>query len=247
MEKIKIPTPFNIELDFELANMMQRFFAWLIDLLVQITYVFIAYRLAFYFFDGSKTSGENKAVMYNEYAVMMLLSLPVLLYHLGSEVTMNGQSIGKKLIGIRVISESGNRPSFYQFLLRWLLRPFETIFFFIPVFFCMLITKKNQRFGDLAAGTLVIVSRVKTNINNTIFLELEESYQPRYLNVLQLSDRDMNIIKTILDSSIKQKNYEFAERTSAKIRTALRITDYQHPVEFLETILKDYNYLSNKN
>lgn len=247
MEKIKIPTPFNIELDFELANMMQRFFAWIIDLLVQIAYAFIAYRIAFYFFENGGKSSKNNTLMYNEYAVMMLLSLPVLLYHLGSEVTMNGQSIGKKLIGIKVISESGNRPSFYQFLLRWLLRPIETIFFLIPVFFCMLITKKNQRFGDLAAGTLVIVSRVKTDINNTIFLELEESYQPRYQNVLQLSDRDMNIIKTILDTSIKQKNYEFAERTSAKIRTALRITEYQHPVEFLETILKDYNYLSNKN
>ena len=57
----------------------------------------------------------------------------------------------------------------------------------------------------------------------------------------------MNIIKTILDASLKQKNYELAERTSAKIRTALKITDYQHPVEFLETVLKDYNYLSNKN
>lgn len=247
MEKIKIPTSFNIELDFQLANLLQRFFAWFIDLLIQIAYVMIAYWLAFYFFDKGKKSGESKSVMYNEYAVMMLLSLPILLYHLGSEVAMNGQSVGKKLIGIKVISENGNRPSFYQFLLRWLLRPFETIFFCIPVFFCMLITKKNQRFGDLAAGTLVIVSRVKTNINNTIFLELEETYQPRYLNVLQLSDRDMNIIKTILDSSIKQKNYEFAERTSAKIRTALHITDYQPPVEFLETILKDYNYLSNQN
>ncbi len=247
MEKIKIPTPFNIDLDFELANMVQRFFAWFIDLLIQIAYAFIAYRIAFYFFDGSLKSSVNTASVYNEYAVLMLLSLPVLLYHLASEVTMNGQSIGKKLIGIKIISENGNRPSFYQFLLRWLLRPFETIFFFIPVFFCMLITKKNQRFGDLAAGTLVIVSRVKTNINNTVFLELDESYQPRYQNVLQLSDRDMNIIKTILDTSIKQKNYEFAERTSAKIRMALRITEYQHPVEFLETILKDYNYLSNKN
>ncbi len=246
MEKIKIPTSFNIELDFELANMIQRFFAWFIDLLVQIAYVFIAFEIVSIFFN-SKISSNSEATIYNEDAVFIIASIPVLLYHLLSEVTLNGQSIGKKLLGIKVISESGNRPSFYQFLLRWLIRPFETIFFFIPVFLCMLISRKNQRFGDLAAGTLLIVSRVKSNINDTVFFDLAESYKPRYNNVLQLSDRDMNIIKTILDSSIKQKNYEFAERTSAKIRTALRITDYQHPVEFLETILKDYNYLSDKN
>jgi hypothetical protein len=108
----------------------------------------------------------------------------------------------------------------------------------------MLSGKKTQRLGDLAAGTLVIKTRVQSSISNTVFFELEDSYQPRYTNVLRLSDRDMNIIKTILDTSRKQNNYSLAERTSDKIRSALNISDYQDPVEFLETILKDYNYLS---
>ena len=247
MEKIKIKSSFNIELDFELANIIQRFGAWTIDLIVQITYAVLAFQFIVHLLPSDEKAARSEAAFYNEDAIFMLAGIPLLLYHLVSEVTLNGQSIGKKLLGIKVISEAGNRPFFYQFLLRWLIRPFENTFFFIPVFICMLVSKKNQRFGDLAAGTLVIVSRVKTNLNDTIFLNLDENYQPRYANVLQLSDRDMNIIKTVLDTSRKQKNHEFAERTSAKIRTALRITDYQHPLLFLETILKDYNYLSNKN
>ena len=262
MEKIKIPTSFNIELDFEVANLVQRFAAWFLDLIVQIVYMLVMYR----YFLSSLSFGSDITSVIGE----VVIYLPILLYHLLSEVILNGQSLGKKIVGIRVISETGSRPSFYQYLLRWLIRPFDVTslgvgflavsfstkggdWLFVLLYLVVLVTaivvliKKHKRLGDLAAGTLVIISRVKTDINDTIFFELEDTYQPRYQDVLRLSDRDMNIIKTILDTSVKQKNYELAERTSAKIRTALQITDYQHPVEFLETVLKDYNYLSNKN
>jgi uncharacterized RDD family membrane protein YckC len=52
----------------------------------------------------------------------MILLLPVALYHLIFEITMNGQSPGKKIIGLRVVDENGGRPSISQFVIRWLLR-----------------------------------------------------------------------------------------------------------------------------
>ncbi len=267
MNKIKIPTSFNIELDFEQANVGQRFLAWLLDLMVQLSYLVLAFRLLGLFLLNFKNNNTDASDAYNLTALQMLITIPVLLYHLVSEVYMNGQSIGKKLLGIKVISESGNRPSFYQYLLRWLLRPFDVtslglgvlilllsgdandgfviLFYLVVVIVAVTVMfKKNKRLGDLSAGTLVIASRVKSDLNDTIFFDLEENYEPRYQNVLLLSDRDMNIIKTILDSSIRHNNHDLAERTSAKIRTALKISDYQHPFAFLETVLKDYNYLS---
>jgi uncharacterized RDD family membrane protein YckC len=244
MDKIKIPTSFNIELEFELADVMRRFLGWLMDLFVQIAYLMIVSQMLESYLAGTKNTDRNLPFMYNLNSVEILLYVPLLLYHLMSELLMNGQSIGKKIAGIRVISASGNRPSVYQFLLRWLIRPFDTYFFLLPALISMLVSKKIQRLGDLAAGTLVIKTRVKSSISNTVFFELEDSYQPRYTNVLRLSDRDMNIIKTILDTSRKQNNYSLAERTSDKIRTALNITEHQDPIEFLETILKDYNKLS---
>ncbi len=41
MDKIKIPTSFNIELEFELADVMRRFFGWLMDFMIQIAYLVI--------------------------------------------------------------------------------------------------------------------------------------------------------------------------------------------------------------
>ena len=247
MDKIKIPTSFNIELEFELADVMRRFLDWFIDFVIQIAYLMIVSELVETYLASNKKGDNGAPFMYNLSSVELLLYVPILLYHLMSELLMNGQSIGKKIAGTRVISESGSRPSVSQFLLRWLIRPFDVFFFLMPALVSMLVSKKTQRLGDLAAGTLVIKTRVKSSISNTVFFELEDSYQPRYANVLKLSDRDMNIIKTILDTSRKQSNYSLAERTSDKIRTALNITEYQHPVEFLETILKDYNYLSSHN
>jgi uncharacterized RDD family membrane protein YckC len=244
MDKIKVPTSFNIELEFELADVMRRFFGWFIDFIIQIAYLMIVSTIMESYLAGTKNNDPDLPFLYNLNSVEILLCVPLLVYHLMSELLMNGQSIGKKIVGVRVISGSGSRPSVYQFLLRWLIRPFDTYFFLLPALISMLVSKKTQRLGDLAAGTLVIKTRVNSSISNTVFFELEDTYQPRYTNVLRLSDRDMNIIKTILDTSRKQNNYSLAERTSDKIRTALNITEHQDPVEFLETILKDYNKMS---
>ncbi|MGZ4091085.1 MAG: RDD family protein, partial [Bacteroidia bacterium] len=108
-------------------------------------------------------------------------------------------------------------------------------------------TKKNQRLGDLAAGTLIIKTKIQTDINDMVFFELNEDYQPRFKEVMLLSDRDMNTIKGVLNNCRRYKTFDVAARMSEKIRNVLNIPDYQEPVEFLETLLKDYNYFSNQN
>ena len=248
MDKIKIPTSFNIELEFETAEFHKRLFAWIIDIIILYCYIIIVSKLLNYYVTANKPSGQNLPFWYNLSGLVMLLYIPVLLYHLVCELTMNGQSIGKKLMRIKVISENGSRPALYQFLMRWLLRLADFgISLGLAGFISVLVSKKSQRLGDIAAGTLVIKTNTKPALSDTVFFELEDDYQPRYKDVMRLSDRDMNVIKSILDASIKHKNFELAERTSGKIRTVLNIQEYQHPVEFLETVLKDYNYLSNQN
>jgi len=56
----------------------------------------------------------------------------------------------------------------------------------------------------------------------------------------------LNIIKSVYSTVIKKNDYALAERTASKIESALKIQTKQHPLTFLETLLKDYNYLSTK-
>lgn len=247
MEKIQIATSFNIELEFETPEFHKRLFAWLIDLFIIITYYTIIYNIINKVAATYKPADNNMPFIYNISAVQLLLLVPVFIYHLFFEVVMNGQSIGKKLMGLRVIGENGGRPALHQYLIRWLLRPFDFFFFGLVGLLTVVNTKKNQRLGDLAAGTLVIKSKIETDINDTVFFELNDNYKPKFKEVMRLSDRDMNIIKGVLNSSRKYNNFDVAARTSEKVRNVLNITEYQEPVEFLETLLKDYNYFSNQN
>ncbi len=56
------------------------------------------------------------------WAVGLVLVLPFILYHPVSEILMNGQSVGKRLMGIQVVNENGGKPSVSQYIIRWLIR-----------------------------------------------------------------------------------------------------------------------------
>ena len=172
MEKIKIPTSFNIELDFETPEFHKRLFAWAIDICILIVY----YNIMMYVLRAimpSHNSGNNLPLLYNMNALYLLFLLPILLYHLFFEIIMNGQSIGKKLMNIKVIGENGGRPALHQYLIRWLTRPFDLVFSLgLAGLLTTIMSKKNQRLGDMAAGTLVIKTKIETDIDDTVFLEV---------------------------------------------------------------------------
>jgi uncharacterized RDD family membrane protein YckC len=209
---------------------------------------------------------------YNLWAIVLLLLLPFLVYHVVCEITMNGQSIGKKLMGIRVVNENGGRPSISQLIIRWLIRtsdymllmiilyaPYAMMFgakFFYAVGASLILLatdvilvnagKKGQRLGDLLAHTLLISTKQQGEIEDTVFLQVEDLYKPQFPQVMQLSDRDINSLKGILDTARKRHDYELAEKASSKIQSHLNIQTSLSAFDFLEVLLKDYNYLVTK-
>lgn len=81
-------------------------------------------------------------------------------YAIFLEGLWNGQTVGKKVFGLRVIQESGVRISWLQAVLRNLARPVDRL----PIFYLVggltaLFTPSQQRLGDLLAGTVVIRER----------------------------------------------------------------------------------------
>lgn len=96
MSIIRVTTNFNIDLEFEAAPFYKRLFAWLIDMVVLIIYMVVAAK----FLNWLARQSSTESV----WAVFMLLILPYLTYHLICEITMNGQSVGKRLLSIRVVN-----------------------------------------------------------------------------------------------------------------------------------------------
>lgn len=246
MNQIVIPTSFNIELEFTSAPFAKRLLAWVIDFVILILYsVIVKMSIA----SGPSPSSGDLSAQYNISFLMLILYTPALVYHLLCELYMNGQSVGKRIMGLQVISEDGKRPATYQYLLRWLLRMVDmglTLGF--VAFIVSVATRKGQRLGDLAAGTLVIDRNRGTSLTETIFQEVADNYQPKYPAVLKLSDGDLNFIKAAYETCRRTHNYEHAHRIGNKIRLALNIESYsEDEIDFLETILTDYNYLSTRD
>jgi hypothetical protein len=200
---------------------------------------------------------------------VLLIVLPLLIYHPLFEVTMNGQSVGKRLMRMKVVHENGGRASISQFLIRWLLRdiwfillffigirdPYNTESIFILLFvFTYFVTeivlvvssKKGQRIGDLLAHTILIRTSTRSNIEETVFQEVADNYVPSFPQIMQLSDKDFNAIKNILETARKKGDFDMASKASEKIKNHLKIETPLSPFEFLEVLLKDYNYLSVK-
>lgn len=269
MATIKVPTSFNIDVEFEIPEFYRRLLSLVIDIIIEIIYL----RIAFAIIEAIQRSVDPYGDDRDIYAVQLLLLLPFFVYHVALEITMNGQSVGKKIMGIRVVHENGGRASISQFLIRWLLRVSDlwiVVLIFIlasnPDFrnagntivilaiMAFLVTdivlvvssKKGQRIGDFLAHTILIRTNTKANIEETVFQEVADTYVPSYPQIMQLSDRDINSIKSILETAKKKHDFNMAFMAAEKIKAHLNIQSSNSPFEFLELLLKDYNYLSTK-
>jgi uncharacterized RDD family membrane protein YckC len=241
MANIKIPTSFNIDLEFETANMGRRLVAWILDTVIRIIYLWaMTFTLANLGFRG------------NSYSVMYILAgvIPMLLYFLLFEMLMNGQTPGKVALGIKVRNMQGGKASVSQHLIRWLFRILETPYVLfnavIPVV-AMVRSPYDQRLGDIVAGTIVVVTKTKATLSDTIFRDMSATdYQPRFPQILKLSDRDMNKIKDLMDQANRSNNSELAARLAYRVRDVLGIQTEMLPREFLETVMNDYNYYTTR-
>lgn len=255
MPVTRLHTGFNIEVEFTVSAFHKRLLAWIIDLLVLFIYLWLCNKLV------TALSGISQNRQYG--LLDFLLWIPVLLYYLVFELFTNGQSPGKRVMRIRVITATGGQPTISQYLIRWMFRSidFPTWLFFalintywpwylFPLLFtgliCFILTPNSQRVGDLLAGTIVIDTNTESNWQQTVFMEVEEAYEPVYPGVMGLSDRDMNTIKQVLLYARKKPNDPVLHQVALKIQTALRIETDLDAAEFLEVLLKDYNFLSRR-
>ena len=272
MATIKVPTNFNIELEFEVPEFYRRLIALMIDMLIEYFYLRIAGEI---FSTIVRNSGSfDEDAQHNLWSIRWLLLVPIMIYHLVLEITMNGQSIGKKIMGLRVVDENGGKASISQFIIRWLLRlsdlwiviillllatdpqsidnaqtAFIVLFalgFLITDVVLVVSSKKGQRIGDILAKTILIRSNPKGNIDDTVFIAVADNYIPSFPQIMYLSDKDINAIKSILESARKRGDHHMAEAASAKIKAHLKIESSMSPFDFLDVLLKDYNYLSTK-
>lgn len=241
MSELTINTTQNVTINFSAASIGERIGAHLIDLVIKFAYCMIIFWLVFTEIFGKllKTLDEWTVV-----ALWMIAFLPVVFYSFVLEATMEGQTLGKKLLRIKVVKIDGYQASFGDYLIRWLFCVIDTLIFWGAIgLVTMVANKKVQRLGDISAGTAVITLKNKISINQTILEDIGEQYLPIYPLVIKLSDNDVRIIKETFTNAIATKDLEMIQKLRAKIETVTGTKNQSGGSEdFVRTVLKDYNF-----
>jgi len=243
MAEIAINTTQNVNINFIAASVGMRMGAYLLDLTVKYAYLILVFQMIF------PALGIRGLQMdyWSEIALQLIFYLPVIFYTLTQEILFEGQTLGKRIIGIRVVKIDGYQASVWDHLLRWLFRVVDIIGpFWIVGLITMSSSKKIQRLGDIAAGTAVITLKNKVNINHTILQELALDYKPVFPSVVMLSDNDMRIIKDNYLLAKKNKDINTVKRIAEKICAATGIRYEMSDVNFIERVIKDYNYYTGE-
>lgn len=238
MSTVALDTGFNIEIDFELAPFHKRLLAWIIDFIIRLLYILVIVGII-----------EDLLGFYaTQLWVQMILFLPVYLYYLVFETLTRGQSPGKIIMKVQIISEAGGSPSFNQYFIRWIFRLLDVTFLGIPAVLSIIFSPRSQRLGDLSAGTVLISTSKDLSWKDTIFEQLQDNYRPRYPEVMRLSDNDINTLKKINQTISRRKGdtRDLAWTISEKIKTSLGIKTSEAPEDFLQTLLTDYNYYTQR-
>jgi len=161
-ETLIIETPERVPLHFALASIGNRFIACAIDHTIQMG-TLIALIIMFIVIANFSDIG-NRLSTAPKWVVALLIILVFLLmsgYFAFFEWIWNGQTPGKRWMKLRVIREDGRPISFFEAMVRNLLRTFDIMpspFYSIGLI-SVFATERDQRVGDLVAGTVVVRER----------------------------------------------------------------------------------------
>jgi uncharacterized RDD family membrane protein YckC len=147
-DRLAIATPEGVEVELTLANIGSRFIAGAIDFTIQIV-VITALGVIL------NRAGAAGAALLTSLAFALIFFYDVLF-----EVLGRGKTPGKRLTGLRVVRSGGRPITFVRSALRNILRVVDIL----PGFYAIgmttiFISRRNQRLGDLAAGTHVVRDR----------------------------------------------------------------------------------------
>jgi uncharacterized RDD family membrane protein YckC len=236
MQTIQVRTTQNVFIHYPLASVGDRILAYLFDRVVIIAFM-IAVGTFLYYADAR-----------NEWIWIALLGFPYLFYSVFFEIFMNGQTLGKYLLKIRVIRLNGTPASIGDYVLRWV---FAIIDFGVLGGAIALILVaaggKGQRLGDLVAGTTVIKLVEQQEVTAAqVFVTPETEYQPQFSQAIQLNERDIELIQRALEVNRDTGNAAPMLAVTEKIKTQLGVQTDLPPVKFLYTLIKDFNHLSSR-
>ncbi len=255
MEKVSFVSAQHVKIEFEMASVLQRCLAYVVDTVIIYIYLLIV-MLAL--LDRAFISFNNIDVFMGLF--ILLVNAPVVLYKPLMEYFFNGQTLGRMLFGIRMVRINGDRVTIKDIFIRWVMRGeffwismvsnpgFIGLIPFISAidFIVASISPLRQRIGDMMASVIAIRTRPNRTytLKEVLSKQTETNYVPTYENCITFTDEDMLYLKKVIEQYKKYKEPEVKDllnQVTIKTQKRLEIKDpINNQLLFLETVLKDY-------
>lgn len=242
MRKINIQTTQNVVIENSLAGAGLRAGASLLDIIVLTIYCFFCLAIT----SALVTSGFE-----GNFIAFWFLFMPVFLFYSPfCEIVFSGRTLGKLIVGIRVVQLNGENLTPQQAVMRWVFRVVDLWICFgsLAVIFSSA-SEKGQRIGDTLAETLVVRDRVTTyNINDILKIKSNDNFSPEYSGITKYTDEDMLWLKQVLKRTKEnpsKANKNLVLKISKKIQQELGLgKEPKNSEEFLNKVLEDYIVLT---
>lgn len=232
-ETLNINTPENVAFGYSVAGIGSRFLAALIDTALIFFLQIIIFLPLLYFVGMDGLRGEN----INAWIVALFSFLAFIFfwgYYIFFELAWNGQSPGKRIVGLRVVRSDGTPITLYETLIRNLMRLIDIL----PTAYgvgviAMFIDSKSRRLGDMAGSTLVVHVR-KALALDSISVSQNKHLVPgagsSLFPVERLTNADLQLLEDyILRRDQLPNRYSLALQIVRKLYVQVGILEYEQP------------------
>ena len=242
LDKLSIDTPEQVALDFSLASIGSRFLALAVDSLIQGGVALVVVLLAAV---ATLISGRSFATVSPWALAIVILSWFLITqgYFAMFEAVWNGQTPGKRVVGLRVISVTGRPISVFEAILRNVVRIADQLpgiyaFGIVSIF----VTERNQRLGDLAAGTVVVHER-GVESEDGMGLDDDAAAAVTMHGAAKLSAEEISVLQLFLRRRAQLGDGErlrMSRQLAARLRDRLGITADMPPEQVIEEVMAEY-------
>ncbi len=227
----KILTVQYVRIEQTAASIGDRMLAQIIDWVVLLSYIFFS--VWFVELLGIESF----------WVIIFGTVLPASFYTLFCELFNGGQTLGKMAMKTRVVKADGSTPTLGDYVLRWLLYIVDGPMTSFMGVLSMLVTKRTQRIGDLAAGTMVIklqgYRQMKVDLDDYDYAM--NGYTPRYPQAEDLTMEQVQTIVRTLQTSIPGS--ATMEQLSRKVQELMGVEIVEKTdSDFLRRVVRDFRH-----
>ena len=189
-----VETPETVVLHYQLAGPAVRMMAYMLDFIIRATATFVISIIVE--FAGLLAPGFAMGLF------LLWLFINGWGYYAICEGFFHGKTIGKHVLGMRVIHENGHPINFWMAVNRNFIRAVDSTPLYIPGLISMICSRKFQRLGDLTAGTVVITERRVRLPREPVILEKIDPIPLNQLNQYKPDEQTLAVIGDFLSRRV---------------------------------------------